>query len=725
MENPIQLLHPYNRTEENLFLLHQWNNNHSKENIPPSYEFAKESLVQNPVMKWIENFQFILVSKKVPAELYGTLVEQVPNLMDWLKSKKCQFKFFIDNAEKDVIALDLETTGLNGSVQFYGGQVKRNEDIIGICISFDEFTGYYIPVGNTEEDYIPNYSMDEALEFIQALNQPNYHNVLHNAMYDLNIMRNHGVNICNMFSDTMLISKLMNNFEFFPLYVQNGLKGLSAHVLQRKAIELKEMFGAKEEIQFNRLSATTATVYGGMDSLNTIGLFKAFVLDDKFGRNPYKYQASNTYIVHRYVYHLIAQSTCGMPIDYENAEITVKTCIRRMILLERKWEKIVSENSPVPLSLNSAEQTNIFVGDLLRKNFFGEADQFPSWALETFAMSVKSVMVAVGKKDERLKTTYGMDDSVIQNIEKKLRNMSYSDKVKKVVLDSLKIVSMYRSLAHEVPMYIGLLRCAFRDDRGITIGNFSVKPEGTDCLVAGTPIKIKIDNFSPIDISIEQLSELCEDKVDVTVEGEYKLISGIKIECGVNKFVEITHFVIKKKPILEVQTDRVAFGCAVKHRVTNDRKEWVTCDSLKSGDKIKTVYGFDTVEYITFQPNEELTYDVVTNHPITKDKNKRPYHYVALGIYHHNTGRNASAKGTGVHRIQNFSTSKAGVVKVKMTRGNGDIIGVNSQGMSSTPFKLEKAKKVDMSKMPLPLLEKIEELNKDVEVRYTDLMMAI
>ena len=104
---------------------------------------------------------------------------------------------------------------------------------------------------------------------------------------------------------------------------------------------------------------------------------------------------------------------------------------------------------------------------------------------------------------------------------------------------------------------------------------------------------------------------------------------------------------------------------------------------------------------------------------------EKPYHYVALGIYHHNTGRNASAKGTGVHRIQGFSTSKAGVVKVKMTRGNGDIIGVNSQGMSATPFKQANVKKIDLSKMPPALLEKIEELNRDVDIRYKDLMSSI
>lgn len=616
MNNPIKLLHPYNRTEENRFLLSQWHNNLSVVNIPPSYDFSKESLVQNPVMKWLENYRFILLSKTVPAEMYGTSIEQVPNLMNWLKTKQCQFKFEMDGIEKDVVALDLETTGLNGSVQFYGGQVHRNEDIIGICIAFDEHTGYYIPVGNTQDDYIPNYSMEEAIEFLQEINTQKYHNVLHNAMYDLNILRNHGVCIVNMFSDTMIISKLMNNFEFFPLYVQNGLKSLSAHVLQRKMIELKEMFGEKEEIQFNRLSATTATVYGASDALNTIGLFKAFVLDDKYGRNPYKYQASNTYIVHRYIYHLISQSTCGMPIDFDHAESAVKTCIRRMILLERKWEDIVSKNSPVPLSLSSAEQTNIFVGDLLRKNFFGEADQFPSWASESFNMSVKTVVIAQGKKDERVKTTYGMDDTVIQNITKKLKNMSYSDEVKKVVMDALKIVSMYRSLAHEVPMYMGLLRCAFRDDRGICIGNFSVKPEGTDCLVAGTPINITYCDGEPQEINIEQLSSFCKNSVSPTYEeGEYELIDGVKIECGINEYVEITHFVIKKKETVKVQTDRVEFGCAVKHRVMNEYDQWVTCDSLKIGDKIKTVTGYDTIMSIT-PTGKKLTFDVVTNHSV-------------------------------------------------------------------------------------------------------------
>ena len=35
---------------------------------------------------------------------------------------------------------------------------------------------------------------------------------------------------------------------------------------------------------------------------------------------------------------------------------------------------------------------------------------------------------------------------------------------------------------------------------------------------------------------------------------------------------------------------------------------------IKKGDKIKTVNSYDIIDSITFQPNEEFTYDVVTNH---------------------------------------------------------------------------------------------------------------
>ena len=90
----------------------------------------------------------------------------------------------------------------------------------------------------------------------------------------------------------------------------------------------------------------------------------------------------------------------------------------------------------------------------------------------------------------------------------------------------------------------------------------------------------------------------------------------------------------------------------------------------------------------------------------------RQFHYVANGLYHHNTGRASAQKGTGVPRAKvTFGKLKT---KVELTKGaNGLISSVNVQGMSSAEFKLKPAKKI--TKMPDHIKEQIEELNKEVE----------
>lgn len=186
----------------------------------------------------------------------------------------------------------------------------------------------------------------------------------------------------------------------------------------------------------------------------------------------------NCHIVHKMIYHQVCTSQIGIPIDYDHTLKSLRTTIRRTILLERKWA-VIQERHKKDYKISSNEQANIFVGDLLRENFFGASDSFDQWALETFMMKTKHV--TVGKDDKaRLKTTYGMDDSVMTLILKKLPKLDYSNEIKDAITDTLDILSLYRSLTHDLPSYTGLIRSAWRDDRGFVMGNGATRMEGTD-----------------------------------------------------------------------------------------------------------------------------------------------------------------------------------------------------------------------------------------------------
>lgn len=318
----------------------------------------------------------------------------------------------------------------------------------------------------------------------------------------------------------------------------------------------------------------------------------------------------NCRIVHKYIYSIVSQNTMGIPIDYDHAMKSLRTTIRRIILLERKWN-IIQETHKKDYKISSNEQANIFVGDLLRKHFFGSSDSFDQWAMETFMMKTKHI--TVGKDDKaRLKTTYGMDDSVMSLILAKLPTLNYPNDIKDAIFDTLDILALYRSLTHDLPYYVGLIRSAWRDDKGIVMGSGATRMEGTDCLVANTPVNIRVDG-NEVETTMDKLGELCSKYKGC--EGIYNFDFFVELQCGQDEWVEVTHFVTKVKETINIITDRVEIGCALNHRFMSDTNQWVTASSLKIGNKLKSLTGYDTVIGINNR-GTEMTYDVVTNHGI-------------------------------------------------------------------------------------------------------------
>ncbi len=478
LSDPKSLFHPEVVSEEDVYAIKTLYT--PAQPIKPSKEFSKEEMSKVPSMAWMKDKRFVLVAPNRPEETYGTEIEVVSSPLEWFKSveHRCH-KFPWLKKDQKLVAFDLESTGLNTNFRIHGGQMTRFETMVGLCLSVDEEVGYYLPIFHTEEDEVKNWNWDLIVELLNHItNQDEYILTLHNAQYDFSLMRSHGLKIPTICNDTLVLSKLMNNYEFFPYHIKDGLKILSEFVLGRKMIEIHEFFGSKNQVQFNLLPATAATVYGGSDAINSLSLYHEFVTRDKFGRNQWEVANLNCKIVHSYIYAIVSQSQQGIPIDYKHAMSTLRTTIRRAILLERRWAEIMERNK-VEYKITSNEQANMFVGNLLRSHYFGDPTTFDTWATETFGTTIKHV--TVGKDaNQRVKTTYGMDDNVITAITKNIDRFDYPDGIKQEIKDVLEIVSIYRSLTHDIPMYIGLIRCAFRDDRGIVYGNASTRMEGTD-----------------------------------------------------------------------------------------------------------------------------------------------------------------------------------------------------------------------------------------------------
>ncbi|MDR7207621.1 DNA polymerase [Priestia megaterium] len=110
---------------------------------------------------------------------------------------------------RGIISLDTETTGLN--IHGIGGE--EYSKIVGFVITIPSYdVNYYIPFGHiTGEMMLPEHIVVPALKpFLEA---EGLKKVLHNAKYDIHMMRNHGIEMGGFYFDTMVAMSLLNENE--------------------------------------------------------------------------------------------------------------------------------------------------------------------------------------------------------------------------------------------------------------------------------------------------------------------------------------------------------------------------------------------------------------------------------------------------------------------------------------------------------------------------------
>lgn len=437
--------------------------------------------------QWVNECNFNLVvneveEDKIPESVKNYLFsddENFSRLKQIIQEKVVKY----DGFAKPIIALDLETSGLSTKGKLIKGRFVPDVEIISVPIAISDKEGFVIPVKHTETDGIKNFDWETQVKpFIQWL-VDNYHIVLHNAQFDLAHLSNWGVLIKNVsITDTMLVSKLMNNQEFMPMNIGHGLKALSEYVLNRKMLEINEILNLKTKthISFYKLPATNALTYAVSDAMNTYGLFKAFVIDDIYGRNPYKEQPLTTKIVHQALYYVISSLQYGLLIDKDRLINTIKTINIRMILLEEKFSAILNKyNFKDELSVVSPMVSVIIVNYILKSQWKGDENNFYKYIEDYFGLVRKISKL----KDGTIKEQFNMDDSILSKFKNALSNSEFlSEESKQDIKTLLEIISLYRSLTKDIAIYYGILYNLYIDDRNHFFVNINLRYFGTDTL---------------------------------------------------------------------------------------------------------------------------------------------------------------------------------------------------------------------------------------------------
>ncbi len=123
-------------------------------------------------------------------------------------------------------AVDLETTGCD----------MIDTKMVGCSFAIKPHIAYYVPVGHTFGENLDKRYVLERLK--QILENPKKKLIGQNIKYDYFILQNEGIELDNLYFDTMIASYVIN-----PSEHHHNLSNLSIRYLNHKMIELNEVLG--------------------------------------------------------------------------------------------------------------------------------------------------------------------------------------------------------------------------------------------------------------------------------------------------------------------------------------------------------------------------------------------------------------------------------------------------------------------------------------------------
>ena len=151
-------------------------------------------------------------------------------------------------------AFDTETSGLN----------PLSSNLVGISISCEINTGWYIPIGHNEGKQL---QLDEINSDLNSIfNNENISKYAHNANFDIMVLNNNRIAVKNLSLDTMIAAALCG-------YKTLGLKQLSFEIFKEIMQDIKELIGVgQKQITMAEVSIIDASNYAISDADYTLRL---------------------------------------------------------------------------------------------------------------------------------------------------------------------------------------------------------------------------------------------------------------------------------------------------------------------------------------------------------------------------------------------------------------------------------------------------------------------
>jgi len=168
-------------------------------------------------------------------------------------------KFIIELKKQDKFVFDLETDSLD----------TLTAKIAGIAISYHANNASYIVVNHPDSNLKPE---DVFLKIAPVFKDPKIKKIAQNIKFDAMIMRQNGIEVANLYFDTMIASYLINSSS-----TQHNLDALAGEYLDYHMIGIEELIGSgKNQKKMTDLPATEVYEYACEDADITWQLMEVF-----------------------------------------------------------------------------------------------------------------------------------------------------------------------------------------------------------------------------------------------------------------------------------------------------------------------------------------------------------------------------------------------------------------------------------------------------------------
>ncbi|MEA3475430.1 MAG: DNA polymerase I [Candidatus Cloacimonadota bacterium] len=184
-------------------------------------------------------------------------------------NSKLEFDKLLSKLQKqEKISVDLETNSCS----------PINGKIVGISICFEPDKAYYIPIRHYIGKQLNTQYVLNSLRPILA-NEHKYF-IGHNIKFDYMVFQNEGIEIANLYFDTMIASYLLS-----PEEHRHNLDAVSLRYLHHKMIPIEELIGkGKKQRNFAETTIKEATEYSGEDANVTFRLWSRFIGKKKLAK---------------------------------------------------------------------------------------------------------------------------------------------------------------------------------------------------------------------------------------------------------------------------------------------------------------------------------------------------------------------------------------------------------------------------------------------------------